>query len=154
MDQDHLEDKDNVHSFDLNTDDDERIGEPADLDATPRIGPRRMSPSTSQQFSSLRGSEGHKYNKRAVARGGKPQQRNVGDSDVASLTRSLDALSLVPNSVRFGRGGKARGFASGGVGRSAPMEVDQDHGPVGHGGPPGRGRGSIMRGRGFRARGF
>ena len=156
MDQDHSEDNDDVHSFDLNTDEDED-GEPADLDATPRIGPRRrLSPSTSQQFSSLRGSEGHKYSKHAVARGGKPQHKNAGNADITSLTQSLDALSLVPHAVRFGRGGKARGFAqSGSVGRSLPMEVDRASGSASHGGQPGRGRGLILRGRGgFRPRGF
>jgi len=34
---------------------------------------------------------------------------------MASLTENLNALSLVPNSVRFGRGGKAKGFARGGA---------------------------------------
>jgi len=160
---------DPIRRDEATTDDDE----PDDLDATPRIRPRRiLSPTTSSQSSSFRGSDSqnkNKYNNNA---------QTVGNADIEGLSQSLNALSLVPNSVRFGRGGKARGFApahSRGGGRGGPvkgnnsdhtnsglgnaplpMEVDtgQD-GFVGHGGPPGRGR--VMRGRGvmrMRGRGF
>jgi hypothetical protein len=153
----------------MTTDDD---GEPADLDATPRIRPRRMLSPTTSQASSLRGADNHTKNKyNSSARNNSQQSAGSGGADIASLTQSLNALSLVPNSVRFGRGGKTKGFAAGDyrggrvlikgnsnysanagseVARSIPMDVGQDE-LVGHGGPPGRGRGS--RGRGSRARG-
>lgn len=59
------------------------------------------------------------------------------DEGVDSLAESLNALSLVPPSIRFGRGGKNGGFANdqqprGGRGRDAqrhedPMDVDVIH---------------------------
>lgn len=121
------------------SDEDEKGGikgrtETGDQEATPRIPKKALSP-TIKTFDQLQEKSG-----------------------VDELTQSLNTLSLVPNSVRFGRGAKVRGFAheqKGGYrGRGAApstnstpnlhqesMEVDQS---------PQRGRGSF---RGRRARG-
>ncbi|CAA7269256.1 unnamed protein product [Cyclocybe aegerita] len=111
-----------------------------DLDATPRMQPRRItSPGSSDRTHSNH-----------------TPHDNAG---VAALTDSLNSLSLVPNSVRFGRGGKTSGFApnnqvrGGKRGRGKPqtrgashtaqyqtMEVD----PVPEAGPPGRRTGNDL----------
>jgi hypothetical protein len=153
-------------------DDDGPAAAAADLDATPRIRPRKMlSPTATSQAPSSRGAENTK-SKHSNVRGSNNSQQGSGNVDIAGLTQSLNALSLVPNSVRFGRGGKTAGFASGGgrpvkrnsddihhhhhhhtasagsgIGRSSAMEVDG--GQVDRGGPPRRGRGRGGRGRGF-----
>ena len=127
--------------------------EPDDLDATPRIRPKRiLSPTSSQSF---KGSDPHTTRRHA------PHQAH-SDADIAGLTQSLNSLSLVPNSVRFGRGGKARGFASDSPHRGAtrgpgkinrvtrPMDADavQDTNISGNVlPPPFRGRGISLRGR-------
>lgn len=154
-------------------DDDDDDDEPGDLDATPRIRPRRvLSPTTSSQSSSFRGSDNQNRNKYNNNPRGISQQ-SAGNADIEGLSQSLNALSLVPNSVRFGRGGKAKGFApsnyrgGGGGGlvkgnhndhtHSAPLPMEVDIGQdglVGHGGPPGRGRGARGRGMRMRGRGF
>ena len=96
------------------TDDD---AEPADLDATPRIRPRRiLSPTTSH---SSKGSETH-YNRHR-------HDTQQGNADVAGLTQSLNALSLVPSSVRFGRGNKAKGFAPDSSSRGSTRGAGRDN---------------------------
>ncbi|KAF9525944.1 hypothetical protein CPB83DRAFT_858661 [Crepidotus variabilis] len=117
--------------------------EPADLDATPRILPKKMLSPTTKAFDH-------------------PQQPQ-DNSGLEGLTQSLNTLSLVPNSVRFGRGStKARGFApenrGGSHGRGKPHTINQggSHQPMdldapNHPVPAQRGRGGPFRGR--RARG-
>ena len=124
--------------------------EPTDLDATPRIRLKRILSPTSLQ--SFKGSDPHTARHRYD-----PHQAHY-DADIASLTQSLNSLSLGPNSVRFG-GGKARGFASdkspwryswdrkrqscyasNGCGRYSRYEYALP--------PPFRGRGIPFRGRG------
>jgi len=56
-------------------------------------------------------------------------------ASIDALTKSINTLSLVPPSIRFGRGGKKGGF----VGR--PKEASQPHGHTGERGGRGRGRG-------------
>lgn len=47
-----------------------------------------------------------------------PHDRDAGSNDLTNLAESLSSLSIVPNSIRFGRGGKSGGFISrGGRGR-------------------------------------
>ena len=128
--------------------------EPADLDATPRIRPKRILSPTSSQF--FKGSDPHTTRHRHD-----PHQAH-GDADIAGLTQSLNSLSLVSNSVRFG-GGKARGFASDsphrggtrGTGKGSrvtrPVDADAIQDTNMHGNilpPPFRGRGIPFRGRG------
>lgn len=48
-------------------------------------------------------------------------QGQKDDDSLNSLTSKLDMLSLVPTSIRFGRGGKQRGFAPRG---KAPVLID------------------------------
>ena len=113
MDEDEGNDKGDQgeESAPTTTDDD---AEPADLDATPRIRPRRiLSPTTSH---SSKGSEAH-HNR----------HRHDTQADVAGLTQSLNALSLVPSSVRFGRGNKAKGFAPDSYSRGGTHGVGRDH---------------------------
>lgn len=157
MDEDNEDDEDDnsvgVKDVESTTTDDDE--EPADIEATPRIGPRRMLSPTTSQGSSFRSSDSHNKQKSNNLRSN--PQKTTGNEDVAGLTQSLNALSLVPNSVRFGRGGKTSGFASGDYrkgnndnlhdsagSRPPPMEVDR--------GVPSRGR--VMRGgRSFKVRG-
>jgi len=74
--------------------DDEEEEEESDLEATPRMSPRRTIGVHS------------------------PQLKDDGSSNgMKNLTESLNTLSIVPNSVRFGRGGKSGGFISRGQGR-------------------------------------
>lgn len=49
--------------------------------------------------------------------------------DVDTLTTALDTLSLVPSSVRFGRGARGNSMSHrSGRGAHAPMDVDREHG--------------------------
>jgi len=65
-----------------------------------------------------------------------PARVSGNQLSVDALTKSINSLSLVPPSIRFGRGGKKGGF----VGR--PKETSQGHGHAG-GGTAGRGRGGA-----------
>jgi len=83
--------------------------EPADLEATPRMLPLTTGMHSPQSSISSSQSLRQKHSK---------NQRD--DAGVAGLTDTLNSLSLVPNSVRFGRGGNTGGFlpnAHGGRGR-------------------------------------
>lgn len=78
--------------------------ESADLEATPRMLPRTTgihSPQSSVSSSS-RGTAHPRNNQQTRS----PPNTNSNNANVAGLTNSLNSLSLVPNSVRFGRGGK------------------------------------------------
>ena len=115
---------------------------------------------------------------RDKARKGRAKGRNKGQekprvaSNVDDLAQSMDALSLVPTSIQFGRGAKrgglqgARGRGSQGHARrgsggsvsgrpDAPMDVDMSHGHVrGRGGRPARvPRGGALRAMAVRDRG-
>jgi len=140
-DEDDEEDDDDEEESEEEEDD-----EPDDLEATPRMLPRRTIGVHSPQ-SSL---SSH------------PDADNMGanNNDLTDLTESLNSLSLVPNSIRFGRGGKSGGFIPRGPGRgrgrgragrsdrssaggrSDVMEVDVV--PLGMGALP------VRRGRGTR----
>lgn len=72
--------------------------EEADLEATPRMLPRRTIGVHSPQLSSPPDGEGR-------------------SNDLTNLTESLNSLTIVPNSIRFGRGGKSGGFIPRGRGR-------------------------------------
>ena len=73
-------------------DEEEEEEEEPDLEATPRMLPRRtigvQSPDTHDR-----------------------------EPDLTNLTESLNSLSIVPSSIRFGRGGKSGGFIRRGQGR-------------------------------------
>jgi len=71
----------------------------ADLEATPRMLPRTTGIHSPQSSISSSQSQRQKHSR-------DPKE----DPGVAGLTDTLNSLSLVPNSVRFGRGGNAGGF--------------------------------------------
>lgn len=71
--------------------------EPDDVEATPRMVPRQTIGVHSPQSSLSSHPDTH-------------NNRNTNNNDLTNLTDSLDSLSLVPNSIRFGRGGKSGGF--------------------------------------------
>ena len=95
-------------------DDEEEEEEEPDLEATPRMLPRRTIGVQSPQLSS------HPDTTRD----------RDGNNDLTNLTESLNSLAIVPNSIRFGRGGKSGGFIPRGQGRGK------------HGRGRGRGRGT------------
>ena len=100
------DDDDDDDEEDEDEDDAEEEEEEPDLETTPRMLPRRtIGPSHPDT-----------------------QISNDRDGDLTKLTESLDSLSIVPSSIRFGRGGKSGGFISRGQGRA-------------RGGKHGRGRG-------------
>jgi len=119
--------------------------EPADLEATPRIRPQKIhSPQSSSD----------------TRNGAHSKNTHTDTSVLAGLTDSLNSLTLVPNSVRFGRGGKSGGFTNNQP-RGAPRGKPRNpavHVPPTVGGAmdvdvvPGiimaRGRGVPYRGRG------
>ncbi|KAF9478260.1 hypothetical protein BDN70DRAFT_880224 [Pholiota conissans] len=115
-------------------DDEEEKEDAIDLEATPRMLPARTVGITSPQslISTPKQKHAHPHPHTTTTKGA---DANV---DVAGLVHSLDSLSLVPDSIRFGRGGKASGFAHG-------------RGGIGHASRGGRGRGGgggALRGRG------
>ena len=93
--------------------------EEADLEATPRMLPRTTGIHSPQSSISSSQSLRQKHSKDLRE-----------DPGVAGLTDTLNSLSLVPNSVRFGRGGNAGGF------------IPNAHGGRGRG--RGRGRGGLI----------
>jgi hypothetical protein len=80
-----VDDEDDDDEEDEDEDDEEE--EEPDLEATPRMLPRRTI--------------------------GPSQDRDTGSNDLTNLTESLNSLSIVPTSIRFGRGGKSGGFIRG-----------------------------------------
>ena len=137
--------------------------EPDDLEATPRMLPRRTigvhSPSSLSSPPDTHPAN-HDHNTDGSI---------ATNNDLTNLTESLNSLSLVPNSIRFGRGGKSGGFIRRGQGRARGggsrggkhgksggdvMEVDvvpvetRSLAVPGHARSRGRGRGSRANGRG------
>lgn len=94
-------------------------GDEDDLEATPRMLPRTTGIHSPQSSISSSQSQRQKHSKNLR-----------DDTGVAGLTDTLNSLSLVPNSVRFGRGGNAGGF------------IPNVHGGRGRG--RGRGRGGLI----------
>lgn len=120
MDED--EDEDDEGEDDEEEESEEGAGEEedeADLEATPRMLPRTTGIHSPQ--SSISSSQSQRP---------KNSRNPKEDSGVAGLTDTLNSLSLVPNSVRFGRGGNAGGF------------IPNVHGGRGRG--RGRGRGGLV----------
>jgi len=132
-----------VDDEDDDEDDEEEEEEKAetdDLEATPRMLPRKTMSVHSPQTSLS--SHPDTY----VAH----HNRGTANNDLTNLADSLNSLSLVPNSIRFGRGGKSGGFIphrgntrSGKYNKSeaAIMKVDVVPGGRGRGRGGGRGRG-------------
>ena len=109
VDMNHRAGKDDKMAVDDEDDDnddeeeEEEEEEESDLEATPRMLPRRTIGVHSPQLSShpdTRDRDGDGRN-----------------NDLTNLTESLNSLSIVPNSIRFGRGGKSGGFIPRGQGR-------------------------------------
>jgi hypothetical protein len=93
------EDEDDDDEEDEDEDDEEEEEEEEeepDLETTPRMLPRRTIGVHSPSH----------------------PDTNDRDGDLTKLTESLDSLSIVPSSIRFGRGGKSGGFISRGQGRA------------------------------------
>jgi len=149
------EEDDDDDDDDDDEEDEEEEEEPDDLEATPRMMPRRTigvhSPPSYH-------ADTHVANHNLNTDG-----NTANNTDLTNLTESLNSLSLVPNSIRFGRGGKGGGFLPRGQGRTrdggsrdgkhgrstgahvTEVDVVSDNGVL-----RGRGRG---RGRGVRGRG-
>lgn len=93
VDMNHRANKDDKMVVDDDDDDDddeeEEEEEESDLEATPRMLPRRTIGVQSPQLSS---------------------HDDGRNQDLTNLTETLSSLSIVPNSIRFGRGGKSGGF--------------------------------------------
>ena len=102
-----VDDEDDDDEEDEEEDDEEEEEEEEeepDLETTPRMLPRRTIGVHSPQLSSH--PDTHTSN-----------HRDGSNSDLTKLTESLNSLSIVPNSIRFGRGGKSGGFIPRGQGR-------------------------------------
>jgi len=104
------EEDDDDDDDDDDEEDEEEEEEPDDLEATPRMMPRRTigvhSPPSSR-------ADTHVANNNLNTDGS-----TTNNTDLTNLTESLNSLSLVPNSIRFGRGGKGGGFLPRGQGRT------------------------------------
>ncbi|PPQ79633.1 hypothetical protein CVT25_003218 [Psilocybe cyanescens] len=142
--------------------------ESADLEATPRMLPRTTGIHSPQ--SSIASSKGSNSRQSRHHNQHRTNNNNAGAAPadgVAGLTDSLGSLSLVPNSIKFGRGGKSgavipnpRGFRGRARGRGGPgggqlvnvrgMDVDAlrgaGHRGGGRGGGPGPGVGNALDG--------
>ena len=108
VDDDDDEEEDDEEDDD-DDDDDEEEEEPDDLEATPRMLPRRTIGMHSPQSSLSSNPDTHVVNH--------IDDSTAKNSDLTNLTESLNSLSLVPNSIRFGRGGKSGGFIHRGQGQ-------------------------------------
>jgi len=117
----------------------EEKAEADDLEATPRMLPRKTMSVHSPQTSLTSHPDTYVAN----------HNRSTANNDLTNLADSLNSLSLVPNSIRFGRGGKSGGFIphrgntrSGKSNRdeAAIMKVDVVPGGRGIGRGSGRGR--------------
>ena len=75
---------------DEDEEEEEEEEEEADLEATPRMLPRRTIGVQSDT-----------------------PDRGSSNPDLTNLTESLNSLTIVPSSIRFGRGGKSGGFIRG-----------------------------------------
>jgi hypothetical protein len=153
-----VDDDDDDDDDEDDQEEEEEEEEPDDLEATPRMLPRRTIGVNSPPSSLSSHADTHLNTDGSTA----------NNNDLTNLTESLNSLSLVPNSIRFGRGGKSGGFLprgrprgrAGKHGRSdkgatgeGVMEVDFV--PTGTGSTTvrgrGRGRGRVGRGRGMGA---
>lgn len=114
------DDEDEIASQEEEVEDDEEIPEDEeDIEATPRMLPRTTgigihSPQSSiSDASSLppASSRGTRANTGAPSQNKKNNNSQSSSAGVDGLVNSLESLTLVPNSVRFGRGGKTSGFA-------------------------------------------
>lgn len=90
---------------DEDEDDEEEEEEEPDLETTPRMLPRRTIGVHSPQLSSHPNTD-------------ISNDRDGSNNDLTNLTESLNSLSIVPTSIRFGRGGKSGGFIPRGQGRA------------------------------------
>jgi hypothetical protein len=86
-----------------------------------------------------------------------PQTMQTTDEQLDGLTSSMTSLSLVPPSIRFGRGGKSGGFGNANANANGQTEAQSQNQNQNQSGDPqrtganavlGRGRGRC-RGRGF-----
>ena len=104
-------------------DDDDEEEEEEEEQATPRMLPRRtIGVNSPPQLSS----QPDTHDRDADGR----------NNDLTNLTESLNSLTLVPTSIRFGRGGKSGGFIPRGHGRGKHGKADRGRGRGrGKGGP-------------------
>lgn len=112
---------------DEDDEEEEKEEEEPDLEATPRMLPRRNIGVHSPQLSSHPDTH--------------DRDADGSNNDLTNLTESLNSLSIVPNSIRFGRGGKSGGFIPRGQGRGKHSRSDRSRGRGGF--PPranGRGK--------------
>ncbi|KAH9479316.1 Zinc finger protein 511 [Psilocybe cubensis] len=133
------EDKVLYQKDDDRTEDEEE--EPADLEATPRMLPRTTGIHSPQ--SSIASSKGSDR-RQSRQRNRQHAANNDATATVAGLTDSMNSLSLVPDSIRFGRGGKSgaiipnpRGFRGRGRGRGGhggSQAANANVGPTGRAG--------------------
>jgi hypothetical protein len=114
--------------------------DPIDLEATPRMLPRTTGISSPQSLiSTPKQKHAHAHLK-----------VNDNNVDVTGLVNSLDSLSLVPDSIRFGRGGKISGFVpNGNIVRGRGGGRGRGRGEPANSGD---GRGGTILGGGTRAR--
>ena len=145
------DDDDDDDDDDQEEEEEEEEEEPDDLEATPRMLPRRTIGVNSPPSSLSSHADTHLNTDGSTA----------NNNDLTNLTESLNSLSLVPNSIRFGRGGKSGGFLPRGRGRfrgragkhgksdKGVTGMEVDFVPIGTGSTMVRGRG---RGRGGRGR--
>ncbi|KAF9038575.1 hypothetical protein BJ165DRAFT_398841 [Panaeolus papilionaceus] len=115
--------------------DEEEEEEEAIDQSTPRIRPIRFNSGSSPHSS---------VSSKITIRGGGPHQRQssggaMDEAGISGITNAIESLSLVPDSVRFGRGGK-RGFIGGPRGRGI------SRGGRGRGGGGRGGRGGAQEG--------
>jgi hypothetical protein len=94
------DDNDEEEDGDEEEEEEEEEEEP-DLEATPRMLPRRTIGVQSPQLSSDT----------------RDRDTDGRNNELTNLTESLNSLSIVPSSIRFGRGGKSGGFIPRGQGR-------------------------------------
>ena len=124
-----VDDEDDDDEEDEDDEEEEEEEEEPDLEATPRMLPRRTIGVHSPPLSS----HPNTHN---------PDADGTSNNDLTNLTESLNSLSIVPNSIRFGRGGKSGGFIPRGQGRGKHGRSERSRGRGGI--PPranGRGRG-------------
>ncbi|KAF5316232.1 hypothetical protein D9619_006251 [Psilocybe cf. subviscida] len=142
-DDDDDDDDDEIASQEAELEEDEEMPkDEEDVEATPRMLPRTTgigihSPQSSISDASSLPPASRRGTKARVGAPSQSQNNNSG-AGVDSLVNSLESLTLIPNSVRFGRGGKASGFAPNPRGRGRGRARGGIVPP-----PPTRGRGGT-----------